>query len=449
MPDPANIQPAQRLRIYIGENHRWHGVPLASAVLEELRRGGLAGATVFRGTAGFGAHGRIHSGAIEVLATDLPVVIEVIDLPERIAAAAARVGPMVSEGLLTREDVQILRYPGPGKMPGILPDRTVREVMTREVVTLAPAESVHAAWRKMLTLNIKAMPVVDAGGQVLGILTDEDLLERAGIQQRLSVALRLDPADIQQELRALENADRTVEAVMTRPAQTTQAAASLGAAAGQMARAGLKRLPVVDENDRLVGMLSRLDILRQVAQASSDSGGPDTAALPASPAGGSDLGGTPGAGMVSARVVGDIMLANFPHVGLEDGLAEIVTAFAHSRSYRLVVLDSRGAAAGLISDGDVVARVAPHRRRSILSIFRSLGRPQAQEIPLAGTEKAADLMSPIALTAPPDLPVADAVRRMLADGRKWLVVVDPLGQPVGLVDRRRLLEAVAEAYHLE
>lgn len=442
MPDPANFQPAQRLRIYIGEDHRWHGVPLANAVLEALRRGGLSGATVFRGSAGFGAHGHIHSAAIEALSTGLPVVIEVVDLPERISAAVELLGPMLENGLVTREEVQIVSFPR--RRRGLLPGRTVREVMTRPVVTLDPTETVHAAWRKMLAQSIKAMPVVDSDGRVLGILTDEDLLERAGIQQRLSVALRMDPVDIQQELRALENADRNVEAVMTRPVQTVLAGADLGAAARQMARAGLKRLPVVDDNNRLVGMLSRLDILRQVGQDHFEPAGPGN---PHQSEGEPDVPGLPRP--VSAAVLGDIMLAQFPYVRVEAGLTEIVTAFTHSRSHRLVVLDSQGAAVGLISDGDVVARVAPQRRRSIVAVLGSLGRPRPVELTVAGTETAADVMSPIALTALPDLPVTAAVRLMLAEGRKWLVVVDNLGQPVGLVDRRVLLEAVAEYFHLE
>jgi hypothetical protein len=78
---------AKRLRIYIGDSDLWRGKSLAAVLLEQLKKEGLAGATVFRGVAGFGAHSRIHTAAILDLSTDLPVVIEVIDTPEKIQHA--------------------------------------------------------------------------------------------------------------------------------------------------------------------------------------------------------------------------------------------------------------------------------------------------------------------------------------------------------------------------
>ena len=85
----------------------------------------------------------------------------------------------------------------------------------------------------------------------------------------------------------------------------------------------------------------------------------------------------------------------------------------------------------------VVARVQPARRRNILDSLRQIGKPAP------GKETAFDLMSPGPLTAGPDLPVVDAVKMMLAESRKWLVVVDENGRPLGLVDRQMLLEAIS------
>ena len=84
---------AKRLRIYIGDSDLWRGKPLSAVLLETLKKEGLAGATVFRGVAGFGAHSRIHTAAILDLSTDLPIVIEVIDTPEKIQHALETVSP--------------------------------------------------------------------------------------------------------------------------------------------------------------------------------------------------------------------------------------------------------------------------------------------------------------------------------------------------------------------
>jgi uncharacterized protein len=110
MADPSTYPDGQRLRIYIGESDRWHGKPLDAALLETLRGHGMAGATIFRGYAGFGAHSRFRSAAQEALSVDLPVVIEVVDTPEMIAALLNVVDPMVREGLITLEDVRIVKY---------------------------------------------------------------------------------------------------------------------------------------------------------------------------------------------------------------------------------------------------------------------------------------------------------------------------------------------------
>ena len=182
---------AKRLRIYIGDSDQWRGKPLYAVLLEHLKKEGLAGATVYRGVAGFGAHSRIHTASILDLSTDLPLVIEVIDTPEKIARAVETVSPMVREGLMTVEGVEVVAYTHRFLRP--LPaDRPVRQIMTPDPLAVRQDEAVLAAWEKMLRQNIKALPVVDRDGRVVGLLTHADVMERAGLNARLAVAQRLD-----------------------------------------------------------------------------------------------------------------------------------------------------------------------------------------------------------------------------------------------------------------
>ena len=102
--------PGKHLRIFIGESDRWQHRSLADAILEMLRSEGLAGATVTRGIAGFGAHSRIHTAHILRLSEDLPIVIEAIDLPERIDKVIPKLDEMVTEGLVVVSDVEVLLY---------------------------------------------------------------------------------------------------------------------------------------------------------------------------------------------------------------------------------------------------------------------------------------------------------------------------------------------------
>jgi PII-like signaling protein len=97
-------------RIFIGESDQWHRKPLATALLERLRRDGFAGATVFHGTAGFGAHSVIHTSQILRLSEDLPVVIEVVDTEAQMERLTRILDEMVVEGLVTMERVRVLKY---------------------------------------------------------------------------------------------------------------------------------------------------------------------------------------------------------------------------------------------------------------------------------------------------------------------------------------------------
>ena len=100
----------QLLRIFVGESDRWEGEPLYEAIVRRAREEGLAGATVLRGSEGFGAHSRIHTTKILRLSADLPMVIEIVDRPERIEAFMPVLDEMVTEGMMTLEKVRIVAY---------------------------------------------------------------------------------------------------------------------------------------------------------------------------------------------------------------------------------------------------------------------------------------------------------------------------------------------------
>ena len=76
---------AELLRIFVGESDKHHGRPLYEVLVEEARRRGLAGATVLRGVLGFGVNSRIHTAKILRLSEDLPMIVEIVDTPEKIA----------------------------------------------------------------------------------------------------------------------------------------------------------------------------------------------------------------------------------------------------------------------------------------------------------------------------------------------------------------------------
>ena len=98
------------VRVFIGESDRWQHQNLSTALLERLRKDGFAGATVFRGVAGFGAKSVLHTSHLLRLSEDLPVVIEVVDTKEQIDRLMPILDEMISEGLVTMEKVHVLKY---------------------------------------------------------------------------------------------------------------------------------------------------------------------------------------------------------------------------------------------------------------------------------------------------------------------------------------------------
>jgi len=98
------------LRIFIGEADRWQGKPLYEAIVTEARKRGLAGATVVKGFMGFGAHSRIHTAKLLELSQDLPIVIEIVDAPEKIEAFLPDLEAMVGDGLITLERAEVILY---------------------------------------------------------------------------------------------------------------------------------------------------------------------------------------------------------------------------------------------------------------------------------------------------------------------------------------------------
>jgi PII-like signaling protein len=98
------------MRIFIGENDKYHGKPLYEALLERFRERGLAGATVIRGVAGFGASSTMHTEKVLRLSLDLPLIIEVVETEETLNGILPDLDQMIGGGLITLERANVIMY---------------------------------------------------------------------------------------------------------------------------------------------------------------------------------------------------------------------------------------------------------------------------------------------------------------------------------------------------
>jgi PII-like signaling protein len=113
---PSEARPLKRegraklMRIYIGENDKWHDKPLYQALVESLRANDIAGVTVYRGILGYGANRRIHKDARLALSHDRPMMLSVVDTEEKLQAFVPILDEMVQQGLVVLSDVDIVKY---------------------------------------------------------------------------------------------------------------------------------------------------------------------------------------------------------------------------------------------------------------------------------------------------------------------------------------------------
>lgn len=100
---------AMLLRVFLGEADKWQDEPLYEAIVKKLRMMDIAGATVCRGILGYGAKGHEHKRSVFHPMRDLPIMLSVIDAPDKIDAAADVIEGMLEDGLIVVSEVEIVR----------------------------------------------------------------------------------------------------------------------------------------------------------------------------------------------------------------------------------------------------------------------------------------------------------------------------------------------------
>jgi PII-like signaling protein len=101
---------AKQVTVFINSTDQWHGRPLYAAIVQLCQERGIAGASVTRCAEGYGCGHRLHTSRLLELSENMPVRIDIVDLPERIDPLLAALEGMIGEGLVTVAKVHILRF---------------------------------------------------------------------------------------------------------------------------------------------------------------------------------------------------------------------------------------------------------------------------------------------------------------------------------------------------
>jgi CBS domain-containing protein len=420
---------ARRVRIYLSEGEKVGWKPAHLALLEFLRRENAQGATVIRGVEGFGATGQIHVSHLVDVVQQLPIIVEWVDAPEVVQRLIGRVKEMVPRGLITVDDTEIVLYqPHPVRdLPAAL---TAADVMSRQVVSVSKDTPVRQVVELMPGKLYRALPVVEAGVPV-GIITNGDLVHKGGLGVRVDLLAALEKPELHDVLERLASGAKVAADVMTPGPVTVDARTPLPRVAEIMTHRRLKRLPVVDEHGALVGMVSRVDLLRTASQSVERK--EPVAREP---------------GLRGNVPLARVMRRDVPTVHPDTPLAEVFQAVISTRLNRALVVDADRRVVGIVTDAEMLDRLTPSLRSGALRSFMHR-LPFVHPTPSdraaeqhARARRAADLLDPEVATATEDTLLADAIATMLRGNHKVLAVTDATGRLVGMVDRADLLHGL-------
>src|SRR6266446_4244590 len=423
---------AKRIRVYVSENEVIGHKRAPYAILDWLRREGAAGVTLIRGMAGVGASGRLNADLTPDLGPHTPVIVEWIDAPDRIERLLPRLRELIGCGLMTGEDTEILLY-----KPHMIRDSvpitvTAKEVMSRDVLSVTPDTPLRKVIELIEGKVYRAVPVVE-DGRPIGMITNLDLAEHGGLFVRVELLGALTDAERAAELDRISRENRTARDLMTPNPVTVPENATLAEVADVMAHRRLKRLPVVDANGKLVGIISRLDLLRTVAERFPATG--DEPQL---------------AGLRGDLPLARVMRKDVPVLHPDTPLPEVMQAVVSTRLNRALVVDADRRVVGIVTDEELLDRVTPSMRTSALrSLMHRLplshvGKAEMEVEHHSRAKKAADLMLTDVAIAREDQLLREAIAPMMKAPHKLVAVVDKDGRLVGALDRADILRGLIQ-----
>lgn len=148
----------------------------------------------------------------------------------------------------------------------LLKKKSVKDIMTKEVVCVREDAEIKEAARLLSENRISGMPVIDNEGKVIGVISEADILVSSGIKResKISDILR----HLSGEIVVSDKRGEKVGEIMTSPAITIGPEEDIRDAGRIMEEKGIKRLPVIDREGKIIGVISRADVVRAISSRS-------------------------------------------------------------------------------------------------------------------------------------------------------------------------------------
>jgi CBS domain-containing protein len=415
------------IEIFTCEGVRWQENFLQDAIVQFVHDLKIAArCLVTRGIGGSYESGEIATGRLEVLSYNMPLRITIVVPAAESEMILSRAEQMVSDGIVAVHDLNVISHKTRGLL--IPKDTRVRDIMTSAPKKVSLDTSLAEVARLLLSSTFTGLPVVDGENRPVGVISQGDLIYKAGMPMRLGLLAESDREKVSAILEVL--ALKPAKEVMTQPAITIGQDKLVTDAVNLMLKKQVKRLPVVDAEGRLVGILSRVDVFHTILREC-----PDWQAFQKQ--------------MVAVdhlQFVSDIMRRDTCTVFPDTSVEEVLRLIDCNDIQRVCVVDREGNFLGLISDRDLLAAFSG-RYPGIWNYFVSKvpfterGRQQAQLREDLRAKTAGEVMNTNIVTVQEESPINEAIRLMLERAIKRLPVVDSQGKFKGIVSRDALLRA--------
>jgi CBS domain-containing protein len=414
------------IEVFTSEDAKYKGHHVHMAIVQRIRDLHIAArCVVLRGVAGCYESGEIATHGIEVLSFNMPLKIEIV-LP---ASELDRVLPMVEEivedgiVLVEAQDMRVHRVSA-----RLLPrNLRVTDIMTHDPRSVTPDTSVAEIVRILLSGTFNAVPVVDANGKPVGMVTQGDLIKRAGMPVRLGLLREMAREHLDATLEELSR--KTASDIMSSPVVTVIEHLTVPQAVKVMMDKNLKRVPVTNRDGILTGNLSRLDIFRTVSHETTDWRAIEAQNIEV---------------IGKIRRVGEVVRRDVRAVKPDTPLAEVMRIIDENDIQRVMVVGETGRLIGMIFDRDLLDLFTGHHigiwdRVASRLTFTAMGQKHKDALEKAAKKTAGEVMKKDLITVNEETTLDDAIRLMTTHQIKLLPVVASDGTLIGVVTRKMLL----------
>ncbi|MEM5788195.1 MAG: CBS domain-containing protein, partial [Syntrophobacteraceae bacterium] len=305
----------------------------------------------------------------------------------------------------------------------------VRDVMTGHPKTITLSARADKVAELLLSSRFTGVPVIDDENHPIGIITESDLIYRAGMPMRLGLLSKYDAGRKSAVLADLST--RTAEEIMTKPAVCIEESKLLNDAVALMLRKKVNRLPVVNALYEVVGILSRVDVFRAIMHEAPDwKSFVDQNVI-----------------VENLRSVSDIMCRDTLTVSPGLPIEEVVRTAESKDFLGLPVVDDNGRFLGLLSDQDMLEEILFQNGGMFKTLIGRLPFTQAgkRRKELGKTERgraASEIMNRETPTIHESATIEEAIELMVRTGTKRLPVVDAEHKYKGMLSREVLLRTV-------